>query len=43
MRAAAMKERPSFTLMKQTDVQSIYHKSGEKLNEAGSRACQSKK
>ena len=25
MRAAAMKERPSFTLMKQTDVQSIYH------------------
>ena len=25
MRAATMKERPSFTLMKQTDVQSIYH------------------
>ena len=25
MKAAEMKERPSFTLMKQTDVQSIYH------------------
>lgn len=25
MRAAQMKERPSFTLMKQTDVQTIYH------------------
>ena len=25
MRAAEMKERPSFTLMKQTDVQTIYH------------------
>ena len=25
MRAAAMKERPSFPLMRQTDVQSIYH------------------
>lgn len=25
MKAAQMKERPSFTLMKQTDVQSIYH------------------
>ena len=25
MRAAAMKERPSFPLMRQTDVQTIYH------------------
>ena len=25
MRAAEMKERPSFSLMKQTDVQTIYH------------------
>ena len=25
MRAATMKERPSFPLMRQTDVQSIYH------------------
>ena len=25
MKAAEMKERPTFTLMKQTDVQSIYH------------------
>ena len=25
MRAAQMKERPSFSLMKQTDVQTIYH------------------
>ena len=25
MRAATMKERPSFPLMRQTDVQTIYH------------------
>ena len=25
MRAATLKERPSFPLMRQTDVQSIYH------------------
>ncbi len=26
MRAATMKERPSFPLMRQTDVQTIYHR-----------------
>lgn len=25
MRAAEMKERPAFSLMKQTDIQSVYH------------------